>query len=62
MYFSWGSSLGKELKYISVYPTAYMYTCEDGLCAGDIDLPWHAHALPGVTWACTCISVHMCVL
>ena len=49
MYFSWGSSLGKELKYISIYPTAYIHTCKDGLCASDMDLPGHAHALPSVT-------------
>ena len=37
MYFSWGSSLGKELKYISVYPTAYilvmMVHCCTHVCA-----------------------------
>ena len=26
------------------------------MCAGDIDLPGDAHALPSVTWGHTCIT------
>ena len=62
VYFSWGSSLGKELKYISISTTAYILVRM--VCAQVIyvDLPGHAHVLPGVTWGHTCVAVHMCVL
>ena len=62
MYFSWGSSLGKELKYIYQHIYYCLYTCKDGLCTGDIDLPGYAHVLPGITWGRTCVAVHTCVI
>ena len=45
---SWGSFLGKELKYISISTTAYILI-GNGLCAGiKIYLGTHVHAIDSI--------------
>ena len=57
----WGSDVN-DWKSILGYIFQMSNGLMDGLCAGDMNLPGHAHALPRITWDCTCVAVHTYVL